>query len=41
MDFNKFEIEKPDPFGEVPSQEKFKSLITEIWNQRLEVAEIN
>ncbi len=30
-----------DPFAEVPTLDKFKTLIAEIWNCRLEVAEFN
>lgn len=43
MDFNKFAPEriKNDPFAEIPSQEKFNTLINEQWNNRLEVAEFN
>jgi len=43
MDFNKFAPEriKNDPFAEVPTQEKFNTLINEQWNNRLEVAEFN
>jgi hypothetical protein len=32
--------EVPDPFGEIPSYVDFSALITEIWKQRLELAEI-
>jgi hypothetical protein len=43
MDFNKFSADriKSDPFAEIPTLEKFKTLIAEIWNHRLEVAEFN
>jgi hypothetical protein len=41
MDFNNFNAERSDPFGEVPSLDKFKILISDIWNHRLEVSEIN
>jgi hypothetical protein len=43
MDFNKFAPEriKSDPFAEIPTQEKFNTLINEQWNNRLEVAEFN
>lgn len=43
MDFNKFTPDriKSDPFAEVPTFDKFKTLISEIWNHRLEVAEFN
>lgn len=43
MDFNKFAPEriKNDPFAEVPTQEKFNTLINEQWNNRIEVAEFN
>jgi Txe/YoeB family toxin of Txe-Axe toxin-antitoxin module len=43
MDFNKMAPDrvKADPFAEVPTSEKFKTLMNEIWNNRLEVAEFN
>jgi len=41
LDYNKLNTEIKDPFAEVPTQERFKSLFSEIWNQRLEVARIN
>lgn len=43
LDFNRFNPEriKNDPFAEVPNFDKFKTLISEVWNHRLEVAEFN
>ena len=41
LDFNSFNPEKEDPFGETPSLEKFKVLMNEIWVQRREVQETN
>jgi hypothetical protein len=40
LDFNNFLQDIPDPFGEIPHYSKFTSLNNEIWNQRLELAEI-
>jgi hypothetical protein len=40
LDFNNFDPDVPDPFGEIPIFPKFTSYTTEIWTQRQELPEI-
>jgi hypothetical protein len=41
LDFNNFLSEAPDPFNEIPPMSKFMQLSSEIWSQRLYLADIH